>query len=194
MLVEHHVHLGERKAGQLQIEIKVDQTLQLDRQELPIPARIKGELVVRNHVGAPFCFSEVRQPQRRNCGLSKEPDSLHAAVAGNDLVGVADQHRVVKPEPFYASGDLLDLLSGMSAGVAWIRVQLLNRKAFNVHGFHDFHLSNHRPGLAGNSVREYLSRFARSNDSDRIQVDADRLNTLYPSQQCSIRRAVTSML
>jgi hypothetical protein len=39
-------------------------------------------------------------------------------VPGDDLVIIADQHRVGEAEPLDAVGDLLDLLLGMGAGIA----------------------------------------------------------------------------
>ena len=53
-LVDDEVDLGQAEAGQLDVEVEVDQRLQLDREDLLVPAGIERELVVGEHVGPPL--------------------------------------------------------------------------------------------------------------------------------------------
>ena len=65
-LVENEIDLGKAEAGQIGVELEVDQSLQLDREKLPIPARIERKLVVRQHVGTSPGLGEMRQRQGRH--------------------------------------------------------------------------------------------------------------------------------
>jgi hypothetical protein len=42
-------------------------------------------------------------------------------MTGDDLIRAIDQHRIQKPEALDAAGDLGDLPSRMSAGIALVR-------------------------------------------------------------------------
>ena len=54
-------------------------------------------------------------------------------MTGKDLIAIIDQQRVVKPEPFDAAGDLLDLLGRMGTGVTRVGPQRVGRPVFEVH-------------------------------------------------------------
>ena len=58
-LIEDDVDLGGLEAGQFDLEIEIDQRLQLDRKDLPIPARLLGQAVVGQNIGAFFGVAEV---------------------------------------------------------------------------------------------------------------------------------------
>src|SRR5262249_61515560 len=64
--VEHEVDFGGRETGELDIEIDVDEALQLDRQELSVPARVEGELVVGQHIGPPLARIQMSQDDGRS--------------------------------------------------------------------------------------------------------------------------------
>ena len=51
-LLENEVDLGGLEAGQLDLEVQVDQGLQLDRQDLPVPAGFLGQPIVGKDIGA----------------------------------------------------------------------------------------------------------------------------------------------
>ena len=77
-LVEHEVDLGEAEAGQLDIELEVDQRLQLDREDLLVPAGVERQLVVGEHIGAALGVGEVRQ--RAASAPTSSPSSLAAST------------------------------------------------------------------------------------------------------------------
>jgi hypothetical protein len=54
-------------------------------------------------------------------------------MAGHDLIVVVDQNWVVEAKTFDASGDLLDLLGRVSAGIARVRVKGMSGPMFEVH-------------------------------------------------------------
>jgi hypothetical protein len=53
-LIEYDFDLGGREARELDVEIDVDEALQLNRQQLTVVPGIEGNLVVREHIGAPL--------------------------------------------------------------------------------------------------------------------------------------------
>jgi hypothetical protein len=174
--VEDEIDLSEREAGKLDLELQVDQPLQFECEQFPIPAGILRKLVVGKHIGAPLGTPELRQPQRRNSAPSEMPGGLDAAMSSDDLVIVADQHRIGKAEPLDTSGDLPDLFAGMGAGIARIRLKLVNGHSFNGHGSHgrdclqfedvDRRLMNSRDATQGNAVTPCLSRHRGSGLAD----------------------------
>jgi len=56
---------------------------------------------------------------------------LDAAMAGQDAVLPVDQEGIGEAEPTNAFGDLADLLSRMSAGIARPGAELANKQVFN---------------------------------------------------------------
>ena len=60
-----NVDLGHLEAGDRDVEIKIEpgQVLQLDLEDLRIPAGLLGELVVGEDVGALLCVREMLEPQ-----------------------------------------------------------------------------------------------------------------------------------
>jgi hypothetical protein len=53
-LLEEEVDLRNREPGQFDVELEVDEALQLDCQELLVPAGLLGELVVSQDIGPLF--------------------------------------------------------------------------------------------------------------------------------------------
>ena len=102
--------------------------LQLDRQDLAVPAGVERELVVGQHIGASLLGAEMRQPQRRHGRNAEFLGCHHPAVAGDDLALVADQHRVGEAEALDAVGDLTDLLPRMAPRIARIGSQRVHRQ------------------------------------------------------------------
>ena len=72
--------------------------LQLDGEDLAVPAGVQRQLVVGDHVGPALRGVEVGQAQRRHLLQPQQLGGLDPAVAGDDLVLVADQHRVGEAE------------------------------------------------------------------------------------------------
>ena len=58
-LVQQQIDLGERKAGDLDVKVDVDERLQLDREHLAVPAGVQRELVVGDNVGPALCRIEM---------------------------------------------------------------------------------------------------------------------------------------
>jgi hypothetical protein len=125
--VERDVDVGCREAGDLDIEVELDQPLQLNGEDLAIPAGLLGQPVVGEHVGPLLGLGEMREPNGRDGGEADQLGRLDPSVTGDDLAGIVDQHRVRKAEPFDAVGDLPDLLLRMSARVVLIGLQPAQR-------------------------------------------------------------------
>jgi hypothetical protein len=59
--IQHKVDLGQGEAGQLQVEIHLEEPLQFDGQQLAVPAGIERELVVGDDIGPAFGRIEMRE-------------------------------------------------------------------------------------------------------------------------------------
>ena len=116
-VVQENVDFGEGEAGELDVELNVNEGLELDRQDIAIPAGVLRKLVVGDHIGAALRLGQVRQPERQDALNPEELCCLDPAMAGDDLVLIADEDRVGETEALDASGDLLDLLLGVGASV-----------------------------------------------------------------------------
>ena len=115
----------------VEIEIKAGEVLQLDLQDLGIPAGLLGELVVGKDVGAFLRVIEMLEPDARHGLVTEQLGSFDAAVAGDDAAVLVDQHGVVEPERLDARRDLSDLLRTVRPGIAVIRLQTAGRQVCN---------------------------------------------------------------
>ena len=131
-VVEDEVDLGKAEPGQRHVEFEVDQPLQLDCEDLAVPAGVQRQLIVGNHICPPLGLGEVRQRHGWHRGQAEQPGRHHPTVPRDDLARVADQHRVSKPEPRDAVGDLPNLLLAVGSGV---RSEWLQRRRRLVNDF-----------------------------------------------------------
>ena len=97
---DQDVDLGHLEAGDrdVEVEIELDQVLQLDRQDLAIPAGLLGELVVGEDVGALLRLAHVLEPDDRNGLMPERLGRGDAAMSGDDDAVLVDQDRVVEAE------------------------------------------------------------------------------------------------
>ena len=137
-VVQENVDFGEGEAGELDVELNVNEGLELDRQDIAVPAGVLRKLVVGDHIGAALRLGQVRQPERRDALNPEELCCLDPAMAGDDLVLIADEDRVGETEALDASGDLLDLLLGVGASVFGVGTQVPDAHGLNGHVRHDF--------------------------------------------------------
>src|SRR5262249_31711119 len=66
--IEDEIDFGHFEAGQLNLEVHVDESLQLNRQDLSVPTRFLRQLVVGQDVSTLLFVAEMLDPQRRNLG------------------------------------------------------------------------------------------------------------------------------
>ena len=126
-MIERQVDLGQREAGNGDIELKINQSLQFECQQPLIPAGIQRELVVGQDIGPPLLRRQMRQPQHRHLRHADLPGRQHPPVARDDLVIVADKHRIGKAEAADAVGDLGHLFAGVNASIALVGTQPRHR-------------------------------------------------------------------
>jgi hypothetical protein len=126
--LETQIDFGRLEADQLDLEVEVDQGLQLDRQDLAVPAGSLRQAVVGQDVRPPLGLGEVGQPYGRHHQQAQQLGGSDAPVAGDDLPVVANQHRVAEAEPLNAFCNLPDLLFGVGPGVAGIGLERFGRK------------------------------------------------------------------
>ncbi len=86
LVANDEVDLGDLEAGDGEVELgrELEQRLELDGQDLFIPARLLGEPVVGDHVGALLGLAHVREADGRHLAHAEQLCGLDAAVAGDD--------------------------------------------------------------------------------------------------------------
>jgi hypothetical protein len=80
--VQQQVRLPCREAGQLDIEVEVDQRLEMLPQQVEIPQRLFRQAVVGDNNGAFFRAAEARYRQRRDLGSPEPLRRFQAAMTG----------------------------------------------------------------------------------------------------------------
>lgn len=108
-MAEQDVDFGRFEAGQLDIEVDIDQSLDLFDQEFRVPAGVQGELIVGDHERAFLRFSEALELYDRHGRVAKALRRLKPPVTGNDLVIFVRQDRIGKSELGHARHDLANL-------------------------------------------------------------------------------------
>ena len=168
------VDLGDREAGDADVEADVGlhQLLQLERQQLFVPAGVEGELVVGQHIGPLLGRRHVVDPQARHGRHPKFSRGLDPAVAGEDAIVSIDQDRIGEAEAADAVGDLSDLLARMDAGVARPGTQLIEGQGFEKAGGHGREVSDVRLDLTAD--RKIIKTSCRQSQSHGIVRSAER--------------------
>ena len=114
------VDLSDRKArdADVEAEVSVHQLLQLEGEQLLVPAGVEGELIVGQHIGPLLGrrqMADAKAGRRRHAEFARR---LGAAVPGENAIVAVDQHRVGEAEAADAFGDLADLFARMNSCVA----------------------------------------------------------------------------
>lgn len=119
---DQHVDLGhlETGDGQIEVEIRIEQVLQLDGQDLRVPSSFLCQLVVGENVGSPLCLAHVLEAYHGHGLKSQGLGCRNATVTGDDDAVLVDEDGIVKAERPDADGDLGALLITMGAGVSAI--------------------------------------------------------------------------
>ena len=107
--VQDHVDLRQFKAGQLNVEAKIDEVLKFNGQNFRRPTSFLCELIVGNHIGALIPFAHVLEAKCRDGFVAEQLCSFHAAMTGYELVVSIDQDRIVESKPLDRSSNFLDL-------------------------------------------------------------------------------------
>ena len=94
LIVDHHRRHGvdflEREAGEREVVALEFEIGQLLGEQLQIPARVQGDLVVGQDKSAPLGLRQARQDDDRHVGHLERQSSLKASVASNDAVLLVD--------------------------------------------------------------------------------------------------------
>ena len=132
-LADEHVDLRQLEAGdgEIEVDVEVGEILELDREQVPIPAGILGELVVGDHISADIRLAHARQLDGRDRHAAEQLRGRDTAMPGDDAVRIIDQDRIGESEPPDRRGDLLNLLCGMRARIACSGLQRRNRLVDN---------------------------------------------------------------
>src|SRR6266568_7196896 len=132
-ILQDDVDFRHLEPGQFDFDIEIDQTLQLNRQNLLVPPGLLGELVVGQDVGALIRLAQMREPVGRHRGDAEELGGFHATVTSDDLLVIIDQNRIAEAELRDAVGDLADLLLRMRPGIVRVWPQLANSYIVDFH-------------------------------------------------------------
>lgn len=114
------IDLGGLEADHLQVEVEVHlgQALQLDREQVLVPASKLGEAVVGDHEGADLGLGEVLELEGRDRLHPELLRGANSAVAGDDRAACVDQDRVREPEGLDRLSNLADLFFAVRSRVA----------------------------------------------------------------------------
>src|SRR5262249_44748843 len=123
------VDLGDREAGELNVEVEVTgrELFEFEGQELLVPAGVECDLVVGEDIG-PLLGCRHAVDAKAWDGLHPQKlGGFDTAVTSEDLVISIDQNRVGEAEALDAVGDLPDLFPRMSPGVSGIGAKVRDR-------------------------------------------------------------------
>src|SRR5260370_27063054 len=110
-VAKNAVDLAEGKSREFRIiELQVQQTLQLNCQDVTIPAGIFRQLVVRKHVSPPISFRHCRENDDRHRTEAEQLRRPQSAVTRNNLSIFGDKKGIGETEALDRTRDLLDLL------------------------------------------------------------------------------------
>ncbi len=118
-MADQKIDLGGLEADHLELEIEIQlrQVLEFEREEVLVPARELGELVVRDDEGPDLLLGKMVEADRRNCRHAQLLGGAESSVAGDDGVGRVDQERAREPKLPYRVSDLADLLRRVGSRV-----------------------------------------------------------------------------
>lgn len=92
-VVQDHFDLGNGKTGQLHFEVKLDQSLQFDGQNIAVPSGLLGEPIISQDIGTLLNGRQMGHRQDRHFSEAKVLCGREAAMAGNDLILRIDKDR-----------------------------------------------------------------------------------------------------
>ena len=129
LAVDDEIDLGCCKAGDLEVEAGLDRAemLKLDLQDLRVPAGVLGDLVVGQNVGLELLVGQMIDLDRRHFGPAERPRGFDSAVTRQNRVEIVDDDGIDEAELLNGGGDLMDLLLGVSARIALVRLERRDR-------------------------------------------------------------------
>ena len=134
-LVNDEINLSDFETREVDVEFKVEQALQLDREDFFVPPGVKRQLVVGQDVSAPLRLGQMRERDRGNGFHPEELGSLDTAMTSDDIAIIRDEDWVGEAELFNRLRNLLDLRLRMRACIAGIRPQsahcLFNNRGYS---------------------------------------------------------------
>ena len=120
------LHRFRVKTGDLGVEVKSLQALQLDFQQLRVPCCRLAQPVVRQNVRLALGLRQVGHQHAGHLAHALRPGGLHPAVACYDVVVKIDKHGSYKAELPQAGPDLVDLLNAVLLGVVRVGDEIVN--------------------------------------------------------------------
>jgi hypothetical protein len=105
--------------------------LQLDGEDVVVPASAGGELVVGNDIGSLLVVAQVVDTKRRDFGQPKPLGRFNPAVTRDDHAVLVDEKRIDEAESRQAVGDQLDLALGMGTCVARVGLEVFDALVFD---------------------------------------------------------------
>src|SRR5262249_16145228 len=130
-VIENDVDRANVESGQLDLEVKVQQPLQLICQGVLVPACQFGEPVIGEQIAALFCCREMTDPERRHFIQAKEFCSFQPSVTCNDFAVLVHENWIDEPKPPNTIGNLPDLFARVHARIGLARFELIDRDHFD---------------------------------------------------------------
>ena len=130
--IEDAKEVGVAEAKQVEIEFVVAQRRELRPQHRLVPAGVLGDPVVGNDKRPSLRLAQMIEHDHRHLSEAQALRREHAAMAGDDHVIGADQHRIDEAEFGDRGGDLRNLILRMRSRVADIGNQPLDRPGLDL--------------------------------------------------------------
>ena len=128
------MQLVQAEPGQLEVEVEALQRPQLLGQQVLVPARIQGQTIVGDDVGALLRLGQVGEFDHRDGGHPQLAGRQEPPVAGDDAGVAVDQDRVRPAELEQAGGDLGDLLGAVGSRVPLVGAEPVDGPVFQFSG------------------------------------------------------------
>ena len=126
--LQTEIDIGGLEAGQLNLEVEIDQRLELDGENFPIPPRLLSQAIVREDVRTLRRLGEVGELHGRHHLKTEQFCGGDPSVSGDDPALSVDQDRITEAELLNAPGNLPDLFAGVSSCITRIGSKRFDRK------------------------------------------------------------------
>jgi len=123
--------VGVAEAEHVEIEFLLAQSGQFGTQHRLVPTCVLCDLVVGDHKRPPLRFAQMIEHDHQHLGEAEQLRGENAAVAGDDHVVGADQHRIEEAEFGDRCGDLRDLILRMRPRIANVGDQAVERSSLD---------------------------------------------------------------
>jgi hypothetical protein len=116
-IAKNDVDFAAFESCQFQVELKIDETLEFNRKDIFVPARLSSKFVVRNDVRTLLGYAEMSDADNWDGRPPESFGTFNAPMSRKNLAGFIDQDRIRESKVLDRTLNLFDLAGRMDAGV-----------------------------------------------------------------------------